>query len=110
MIPPPRPPRRATDVARSHAAAELGLTAVAIVSALLVLRVLFAATGVSERVLAGSVIYGATAPLVLPLEKIPAGARPFLGGASLADVTAAVLVLTIPLFVISRRAGSPPPG
>lgn len=110
MIPQPRPARRATVVARSHAAAELGLSAVAILSALLLLRVLFAATGVSDRVLAGAVMYGATAPLVLPLEKIPAGARPFLGGATLADVTTAVLVLTIPLFLISRRAGIRPPG
>ncbi len=106
MITPPRSPRRPTTVARSRAAAELGLTVVAIVAALLLLRVLFAATGVSERVLAGAVVYGASGPIVLPLEMIPAGARPFIGGATLADVTAAVLVLTIPLFIISRRTGT----
>lgn len=81
----------------------------AIVAALLLLRVLFAATGVSERVLAGAVVYGASGTIVLPLEMIPAGARPFIGGATLADVTAAALVLTIPLFVTSRRAGNRPP-
>ncbi len=108
MISPPRPTRRPTSVARSRAAADLGLTALAIVAALLVLRVLFAATGVSERVLAGAVVYGVSGPIVLPLEMIPAGSRPFIGGATLADVTAAVLVLTIPLFVISRRTGNPP--
>lgn len=109
MIPPPRTPRRATDVTRSRAAAELGLTAVAIVAALLIMRVLFAATGVSERVIAGAVVYGASAPLVLPLEMIPAGSRPFVGGATLADVTAAVLVLTVPLFLVSRRVGHASP-
>ena len=87
MIPPPRTPRRPTDVARSRAAAELGLTAAATLAALLLMRVLFAATGVSERVIAGAVVYGASAPLVLPLELIPAGSRPFVGGATLADVT-----------------------
>jgi hypothetical protein len=94
--------RRTAHAGRQQAALELGLTVLAGIAALLVLRALFAAFGVSDRVLSGAVVYGLSGPLVFPLEAIPAGRRPVLGGATLADVTAAVLILAVPLFAVAR--------
>lgn len=103
MIPPTGPARtRRASPARSQFAMEMLLTALAIVAALLSLRLLFRLLSVPTRVWSGEVLYALTDPLVAPLAMIPGGGRPVVGQASLADITAVALVMAIPLFVLSR--------
>lgn len=108
MNPSGRPRGRTGRGDRSHSATEMGILLAAILGALLTLRVLFAAVGVGDRVLAGAVVFGISAPLVMPLELAPAGRRPVLGDATLADVTAAALAVAVPFYIVGRPRRVPP--
>lgn len=80
----------------------MALTGLAVVAALLALRLLFRLLSVPTRVWSGEVLYALTDPLVAPLALIPGGGRPIAGMASLADITTAALVFAVPLFMLSR--------
>lgn len=108
MISSPRPRGRSGHGNRSQSATEIGILLAAVLGALLTLRVLFAAVGVGDRVLAGAVVFGSSAQLVMPLELAPAGRRPVLGDATLADVTAAALAVAVPFYIVGRPRRYPP--
>lgn len=103
MTPPSRLPHRQRQALRAQLAAEIGLTLLAVAAALLVLRVAFKLAEIGPRVWSGAALYRLTEPLVLPLALLPGGARPILGAASLADITAAVSAIVVPLFLLSRH-------
>jgi len=104
MIASSRLRRRNAHVLRSQVALELALTLLAVVAGLLLLRTLLLAAGIDEQSWSRSALSVATGPLVLPLQAIPGGSRTIIGSATLADVTAAVLLLAVPIFVLSRPA------
>ena len=104
MIEPPRLQRDdGPSGNRSQLALELILTAYALVSALLVVRLLLKIVHVSSRVWAGSTIDRVTDPILLPLAVLPGSGRQILGAASLADITAVLLLLLVPLWLMARR-------
>ncbi len=104
MIEPPRLDRGdGSGGARSQLAFELLLNAYAVIAALLIVRCLLKIEEISSRVWAGSTIYGATGPLLLPLNLLPGAERPLLGDATLADLTAIFLLLLVPLWLVAHR-------
>ena len=104
MISSSRLRRRKAYVLRSQVALELALSLLAVAAGLAVVRVLFLAVELPEQSWARSVVSSVTAPLVLPLQALPGGSRPLIGAASQADITIAVMIVAIPLFVLSRSA------
>jgi hypothetical protein len=95
-------PRRRSAPVRSQALLDAGLTMLAIVAALLLLRLLFRLIAIPGRVWSGETLYAITDPLVLPLALLPGGDRVMFGSATLADMTAAALILIVPAFWLSR--------
>ena len=87
---------------RSQGFTGLAITLLGIVSALVLLRLVFLVLSIPALVWSGDTIYSLTEPLVFPLTLLPGGSRPIVGAASLADITAAVLVLIVPGFLLSR--------
>lgn len=103
MIQPPRPRRGGTtQVFQSQLALELGLNAYAVVSAVLLFRLVLLVLEVDDRVWIGRVIYRVTDPLVWPLTQLPASSRTLLGDATLPDLTMAALVVLVPLGLVAR--------
>ncbi len=104
MITANRLRRRNSQILRSQVALELALTVLAVAAALALLRTLLLIGGVDDRTWSGSLLAAATQPLVLPLQLLPGGSREVVGSASLADLTTAVLLLVLPVFILSRPA------
>ena len=102
MIEPPRLGRRNALVLRSHLPLEVGLSAYALVAALLLGRAVFLAVGISDRVWSGAALYQVTEPLVWPLTFFPGAERDLVGRASLPDVTAVGIVALVPLALLAR--------
>lgn len=102
MITSTRLRRRNAQVLRSQVALELALTLLAAVAGMMLLRALLLMASVDERTWSGTILATATTPVVMPLRLLPGGTRPLIGDASLADITAAVLLLAVPLFLLSR--------
>ena len=98
--------RRNSETLRSQLALELALTALAIVAALALLRVVIQAIEIAEQTWTASFLDATTDPLVRPLELIPGGSQSVIGRASLADLTTSVLLLVIPAFILSHSASS----
>ena len=102
MIDPTRLGRRSPQVRRSQVAIEVALTVYALLGAALILRLVFLAIGVDDRVWAGATVYGLTNRLVWPLTLLPGANRPLLGDAALPDLTAVAVVALVPVALLAR--------
>ncbi len=89
-------------ILRSQGALELALTALATIAAAALLRALVQAAGGGSQTWSVSFLVASTQPLVAPLSLVPGASREVVGGATLADVTTALLLLVLPMFVLSR--------
>jgi hypothetical protein len=102
-----RTSRRATQVVRSQLALRLGLALYAAASTLLAVRLLVLALNFPDSVWTVKTLLSISAPLVLPLTLLPVGQRVLLGSATLADVTAALILCALPLPMLSGRLRGP---
>jgi hypothetical protein len=101
-----RASRRAAQVARSQLAVRLGLALYAALATLIALRCLVLLLGLAQSVWSVEAILALSSPLLLPFAAVPAAQRPLLGGATLADLSAALIVLVLPLPFLGRRSGA----
>jgi hypothetical protein len=86
---------------RSRALFEIGLWAYALVSALIIARILILAFNVEGNVWVVEFIEGLTSIFVWPLQRIPGGDTRIAGELTLTDVTLLSFVLLVPLFLIA---------
>ena len=99
------PSRRGTaQVAPSQLAVRLGIAVYAVVCAALALRCVVLALAFPDTVWTVRAILSASSPLVLPLTIAPAANRIVVGAATLSDLTAALVLLAVPLALLGRRA------
>ena len=84
---------------------EVAVTSYALVSTLLILRLVFRLLSISERVWTGEVVFGVTDAMLAPLILVPGSDRPVLSRFTLAELTAVSLLLLVPmaLFAVSRK-------
>jgi len=86
---------------RSRALFEIGLWAYAVISALIIARILVLAFNVEGNVWVVEFIDGLTSAFVWPLQRLPGGDALIAGKLTLADVTLLAFVLIVPLFLIA---------
>ena len=110
MIGPPKLNRRNAQVIRSQFALELLLSVAALAGAFVVLGLVFKLVSISDRVWTGSLVYAVSDRLVWPLTLLPGSQRALWGQATLSDVTAAVLIVMVPLLFVARGRVSGPSG
>ena len=91
-------------VARSQLAVRLGIAFYAALFALVVLRCAVLLFAFPETVGSVGSILAASSPLIAPLTIAPAAERAVVGSATLSDLTAALLLLAVPLALLGRRA------
>ncbi len=103
MIYQRRVSRQAAQVARSQLAVRLGLAVYASLCAAILLRSAVLLMQFPETVWTVKTILSVSAPLVLPFRLAPAAHRIVLGNATLADMTAMVVLLAVPLLLVARR-------
>lgn len=101
-----RSSRRAAQVARSQLAMRLGLAVYAVASMVIVLRCLILMLSFPPTVWTVKTILSLSAPLVLPLTLLPAAQRAVIGSATLADLTAALVLMALPLPLLGIRGRS----
>jgi hypothetical protein len=95
--------RRPSQVAKSQLALRLGLAIYAALCAAMALRMVVLLFRFPDTVWAVQTILSLSAPIVLPLSFLPSGERVVIGSATLADVTAALLLVALPLPLLGRR-------
>jgi hypothetical protein len=98
-----RTSRHAAQVARSQLAVRLALGIYAAFSAAILLRCAVLALQFPDSVWTVKLILAVSAPVVFPFMLAPAAARIVFGSASLADITALVVLFAVPLLLIGRR-------
>ena len=98
-----RASRRATQVARSQFAVRLALAVYAAMCAAVVLRCAILALGFPQTVWSVDVILAASSPITLPFTLIAPANREVIGSATLADFTALLLLIAVPLPLLGRR-------
>ena len=98
-----RPSRRSARVARSQLATRLGLALYAGVTSVVALRCLVLFFSMPTSVSSVSTILSITNPIVLPFRLLPVAERAVLGSATLADLTAVLILLALPLPFLGRR-------
>ncbi|MBA3414517.1 MAG: hypothetical protein H0U10_04735 [Chloroflexia bacterium] len=86
----------------SQVALELAVTCLAVVAAAALLRALVLGAGIAGQSWSASFLIVGSQPLVLPLQLLPGGTREVVGRATLADLTTAVLLLILPMFILSQ--------
>lgn len=86
---------------RSRALFEIGLWAYAIISALIIARILILAFNVEGNVWVVDFINGLTNVFVWPLQRVPGGDTRIAGELTLTDVTLLAFVVLVPLFLIA---------
>jgi hypothetical protein len=86
---------------RARALFEIGLWAYAVISALIVARILILAFNVEGNVWVVDFIEGLTNIFAWPLQRLPGGDRQIAGELTIADVTLLAFVLLVPLFLIA---------
>lgn len=91
----------ARSIIHSRALFEIALWIYAIVSGLIVARILILLFNVEGRVWVVTFINGLTDLMVWPLEKLPGGDRDLPGGLALSDATLLVFVILVPLSLIA---------
>ncbi len=106
MIYQGRTHRRVSQVGRSQLAVRLGLAIYAGLGALIALRTFVLFLGFPPTVWTIETILSISEPVVLPLTFLPPADRVIVGSATLSDVTAALLLLALPLLFLNRRGRS----
>jgi hypothetical protein len=96
----PRHPR--PFAGRSQVALELALLVYAMISTLVIVRIVLLALGVDHRLWIGATFYRFTDPFVDVLARLPGADRSFVGGVTLPDLTLLALVALVPLAMIAR--------
>jgi hypothetical protein len=103
MIYQGRTGRRAAQVARSQLAVRLGLAIYAALATLIALRLIVLLLAFPETVWTVKTILSLSAPAIAPLAVLPAAQRPLLGSATLSDLTAALVIVALPLPFLGNR-------
>ena len=96
--------RRAIQVARSQLAVRLGIAVYAALCAAIALRCAVLVFAFPETVGTVRSILSASSLLVAPFAFAPAANRSVVGAATLSDLTAALVLLAVPLALLGRRA------
>lgn len=104
MIYQGRSGRAAVQVVRSQLAVRLGIAVYSVLCTAVALRCTVLALALSDTVWAVRSILSVSSPIVLPLSVVPAANRAVAGSATLSDLTAALVLLAVPLALIGRRA------
>ncbi|MFN8676180.1 MAG: hypothetical protein U0Z70_07380 [Thermomicrobiales bacterium] len=98
-----RSSRRSARVARSQLATRLGLALYAGLTTVVAMRCLVLFFSLPASVSSVSTILAISDPIVLPFRLLPVAERAVLGSATLADLTAALILLALPLPFLGRR-------
>lgn len=96
--------RRAAQVARSQLALRLSIAVYAVLCAAIVLRCAVLVLAFPDTVGTMQSILSASSLLVAPMSVAPAADRIVVGAATLSDLTAALVLLSVPLALLGRRA------
>ena len=108
MIYQRRTSRHAAQVARSQLAVRLGLGVYSAICAAILLRTAVLVFQFPDTVWTSRFILMVSAPIMLPFRLAPAAQRSVVGNATLADLTALLVLFAIPLLLIGRGKRSPP--
>jgi len=95
--------RGATQIARSQLAVRLGIAVYAAVCAAAMLRCAVLILEFPMSVWSVGTILSLSSPIVRPLTVVPPANRVVAGAATLADLTATLLLLALPLALLGRR-------
>ena len=98
-----RASRRSARVARSQLATRLGLAVYAVLTTLMAMRCLVLFFSMPASVSSVSMILAISSPIVLPFRLLPVAERAVLGSATLADLTAVLILLALPLPFLGKR-------
>ncbi|MFN8663970.1 MAG: hypothetical protein U0075_18895 [Thermomicrobiales bacterium] len=98
-----RSTRRSARVARSQLATRLGLAVYAGLATIVTMRCLVLVLSMPASVSSVSTILSISNPIILPFRVLPVAERAVLGSATLADLTAALILLALPLPFLGRR-------
>jgi len=101
---PTRTTRRSVQVVRSQLALRIGLAIYAILCLATILRCAVLILDYPNTVATVRTILVASAPIALPFSVLPGAERVILGSATLADITAALLIVAAPLLVVGSRS------
>ncbi|MCA9877445.1 MAG: hypothetical protein KC442_06680 [Thermomicrobiales bacterium] len=98
-----RTSRRSARVARSQLATRLGLALYAALTTIIALRCLVLFLSLPASVSSVSTILAVSSPVVWPFRLLPVAERAVLGSATLADLTAVLILVALPLPFLGRR-------
>jgi hypothetical protein len=98
--------RRPVQVARSQLAVRLSIAVYSVLCAAVALRCVVLLLAFPDTVGTVHSILSASSPLVAPLSIAPGADRTVIGGATLSDLTAALVLLAVPLALLGRGARS----
>ncbi len=98
-----RSSRRPARVARSQLATRLGLALYAGLTTIVAMRCLVLFFSLPASVSSVSTILAVSSPIILPFRLLPVAERAVLGSATLADLTAVLILLALPLPFLGRR-------
>lgn len=98
-----RTSRRSARVARSQLATRLGLGLYAALTTVIALRCLVLFLSLPASVSSVSTILVVSNPIVWPFRLLPVAERAVLGSATLADLTAVLILIALPLPFLGRR-------
>ncbi len=99
----PRSRRRSQRVLGSPLATELGLTLLALLAAMTIIRCVYDIMGIGRNGWSGRIVYTATDYLALPFDALPGGSASLIGGITVVDLTLLFLLVVVPIFWLSRR-------
>jgi hypothetical protein len=103
MIYQGRAGRGATQIARSQLAVRLGIAVYAALCTAAILRCAVLILALPESVSSVGTILSLSSPIIKPLTVVPPAQRDVAGAATLADLTATLLLLALPLALLGRR-------
>src|SRR5215217_7397273 len=103
MIYQGRSRRAAALTARSQLAVRLGIAVYAALCAAVALRCAILILDLPASVWSVGAILSASSPIVKLFTALPAAGRTVVGAVTLADLTATLLLLALPLALLSRR-------
>lgn len=102
----PHSARHNARVARSQLATRLGLALYALLTTAMALRCLVLFFALPASVSSVGAILAISSPIVLPFRLLPIAERTVLGSATLADLTAVLILAALPLPFLGRRPRS----
>ena len=95
--------RRAVQVARSQLGVRLGLALYAALSTLMGLRIILLVLGFPTTVWSVEALQAISSFIVMPLTLLPGADRPILLNLTLAEISAALILMALPLPLLGRR-------